>query len=172
MVNKGGSRVAVATDGDALVNAIGMNGADVVELIAHASGPGDVRDVARAIEAAADDVIHHAACISDPETARLDTTHCGGADDGDTLNYMVDILIRLMNGDRRRWFFFHLLICCFYDVSGEIFRDAFRDDSNSFQRRTIHGLHGDVIGRSQRCKIDHDVGVRMFSSRLFGCFVN
>ena len=106
MVNKGGSRVAVATDGDALVNAIGMNGADVVELIAHASGPGDVRDVARAIEAAADDVIHHAACISDPETARLDTTHCGGADDGDTLNYMVDILIRLMNGDRRRWVFF------------------------------------------------------------------
>ena len=106
MVNKGGSGVAVATDGDAFVNAIGMNGTDVVELVAHASGPGDVCNVARAVEAAADDVVHHAACISDPETARLDTTHSSRADDGDTLNYIIDIWIRLMNGDRRRWFFY------------------------------------------------------------------
>ena len=86
VVDEGGARVAVAPDGDALVDPVGVDRADVVELVAHPAGPGDVGHVARSVEAAADDVVHHAARVADPETAGLDAANGGGPDDGDTLS--------------------------------------------------------------------------------------
>ena len=40
VVHEGGSRVSVTADGDAFVDAVGVAGDDVVQLVAHSAGPG------------------------------------------------------------------------------------------------------------------------------------
>ena len=60
---------------------------DVVELVVHAAGPGQVGHAAGPVEIAVQDVVHHAARVPDLEAARarLDPTHNGRADDGHLL---------------------------------------------------------------------------------------
>ena len=47
--------------------------------------PGDVSDVARPVQLAPDDVVHHATRVANPETTRLDPAHRGRTNDGDVL---------------------------------------------------------------------------------------
>ncbi len=59
MVDEGRSGVAVTTDGDTLVRAVGDERENVVQFVGHASGLGDVSDRSWAVELGSDDVVHH-----------------------------------------------------------------------------------------------------------------
>ena len=61
VVDEGRAGVAVTTDGNTLVRAVGDEREDVIQLVGHASGLGDVADRSRAVELGSDDVIHHTA---------------------------------------------------------------------------------------------------------------
>ena len=52
---------------------------DVVELVAHAAGPGHVGHAAGSVELAVQDVVQHAARVPDLEAARLDPAPAGPA---------------------------------------------------------------------------------------------
>jgi len=97
VVPKGGAGVPVASDGDALVDAIRVLAQDVVELVAHPSRARDVGDRARAVQLALDAVVNHAARVADAEAPRLDAADGGGADDDDPLlTRLLDELARLV----------------------------------------------------------------------------
>ena len=57
----------VTANGDALKDAVGLVGDDVVELVAHAAGTRDVRHRARPVQLGVQDVVHHAAGVADLE---------------------------------------------------------------------------------------------------------
>ena len=58
---------------------------DVVQLVGHATRLADVRDAARLVQLARDDVVQHAARVTDAEAARGDATDGGGPNDQHTL---------------------------------------------------------------------------------------
>ena len=59
MIDEGRAGIAITTDGDTLISAIGDEGKDVIELIGHATGFGDVSDRTSSIKLGSDDVVHH-----------------------------------------------------------------------------------------------------------------
>jgi len=85
MIDKGGARVSVSTDCHALVHTIGGVTDNVVKLIGHTARLGDISDRALAVKLRGYDIVHHAAGISNFESARLDASDSSGADDGDAL---------------------------------------------------------------------------------------
>ena len=85
MVNEGGSGVTVTTNGNTLVHTIRRLGDNVVKLVGHATGLGDVANGALAVELGGNNVVHHTTGVTDLEAAGLDTTDGGRADDGDAL---------------------------------------------------------------------------------------
>jgi hypothetical protein len=85
VVNEGGAGITVTTNGNTLVDTIGVVGNDVVQLVGHTSGLGDITDGTLAVELRGDDVVHHTSGVTDLEATGLDTTNGGGADDGDAL---------------------------------------------------------------------------------------
>ncbi len=85
MVDKGGAGVPITANGHALVDAVGVLGDDVVQLVGHAARLGHVADRALAVELGGNNVVHHAARVADLEAAGLDAADGGGANDCDTL---------------------------------------------------------------------------------------
>lgn len=85
MVDEGGAGVSVAANGDTLVDAIGVLGDDVVQLVGHAAGLGHVADGSVAVQLGRDDVVHHAAGVADLERAGFDAADSGRANDRDSL---------------------------------------------------------------------------------------
>ena len=85
VVDEGRSRVAIAADGDALVDPVRRVGDDVVQLVRHAAGLGDVSDGSLPVQLRGDDVVHHASRVADLEGAWLDTSYRGRSDDVDAL---------------------------------------------------------------------------------------
>lgn len=85
MVDKCRAGVSVTTNGNTLVDTIGCVTDDVVQLVGHTSGLGDVSDGSRAVELGCNDVVHHATSVTDLECSGLDATNSGRANDGDTL---------------------------------------------------------------------------------------
>lgn len=85
VVNEGGTWVSVTTNGDTLVHTVGVLRDDIVQLVGHTAGLGDVTDGTLTVELRSDDVVHHTTSVTDLEAARLDATDRGGANNGDTL---------------------------------------------------------------------------------------
>jgi hypothetical protein len=85
VVDKRGTGVPVTTNGNTLEHTIRSVCDDVVQLVGHATGLGNVGDGARAVELGGDNVVHHATSVTDLERAGPDTTDGSGADDGDAL---------------------------------------------------------------------------------------
>ena len=75
VVDERGAGVAVATNGHALVHAVGVARDNVVELVGHAARLGHVRNAAGAVQLGVDDVVHHAARVAHLEAAGLDASH-------------------------------------------------------------------------------------------------
>lgn len=85
VVNEGSTGVSVTTDSDTLADTVGGLLNDVVELVGHTTGLGDVRNGTRAVELGGNDVVHHTTSVTDLESTGLDTTNGGRTDDGNTL---------------------------------------------------------------------------------------
>lgn len=85
VVNEGGTGVTVTTNGDTLVDTVGVLGDDVVQLVGHTTGLGDVTDGTLAVQLGGNDVVHHTTSVTDLVGTGLDTTDGGRADDGDAL---------------------------------------------------------------------------------------
>mmetsp|Transcript_29805 Transcript_29805/g.72664 ORF Transcript_29805/g.72664 Transcript_29805/m.72664 type:complete len:313 (+) Transcript_29805:867-1805(+) len=74
---------SVPADGDPFVDAVGVLGNDIVQLVGEASGPRHVSYAPRPVELRGDDVIQGTAGISNAEASGLDTANCGRSDDRD-----------------------------------------------------------------------------------------
>ena len=60
----------------------------------------------------------------------------------------------------------YLFVGCLDDVPGEVLRDSLGDDGDGLEGGLVHGVHGHVVGGSERGEVDHDVGVRVLGGRL------
>jgi hypothetical protein len=85
MIDKGGTGVSITTDGNTLVNTVGVLGDNVVELVGHTTRLGDVTNGTLAVKLGGNNVVHHTTSVTNLEAARLDTTNGSGTDDGNTL---------------------------------------------------------------------------------------
>lgn len=138
VVDESGTGVPVTTNGDTLVHTVGGLGNDVVELVGHTTGLGDVTDGTLAVELGGDDVVHHATSVTDLVRTRLDTTDGGRANDGDAL-----------------------LLGNVEDLTSAPLRDTLGDDGNGLDLRELHELHGGLVDGTGRGEVDDgvDVGV-------------
>lgn len=138
VVDESGTRVPVTTNGNTLVDTVGGLGNDVVELVGHATGLGDVTDGTLAVELGGDDVVHHATSVTDLVRTGLDATDGGGANDGDTL-----------------------LLGNVEDLTGTPLGDTLSNDGNGLDLREFHELHGGLVDGTGRGEVDDgvDVGV-------------
>lgn len=85
VVNESGTGVSVAANGNTLTDTVGSLLNDVVELVGHTTGLGDVGNGTRAVQLGGNNVVHHTTSVTDLESTRLDTTDSGGTNDGDAL---------------------------------------------------------------------------------------
>lgn len=85
VVDESGTGVTVTTDGHTLIDTVGVLGNDVVQLVGHTTGLGDVANGSLAVELGCNNVVHHTTGVTDLVGTRLDTTDGSGADDGDAL---------------------------------------------------------------------------------------
>mmetsp|Transcript_23113 Transcript_23113/g.64129 ORF Transcript_23113/g.64129 Transcript_23113/m.64129 type:complete len:367 (+) Transcript_23113:930-2030(+) len=145
VVQKAAARVAVATDGHALVDAVRVPADDVVQLVGHATGLGDVSDGARAVEAGHHDVVEHAACVPDPQAAGLDAAHGRWTNHADLLG------LRRLD-----------------EVTGLLFGHALRNDCDGLDLRVLHRLHGCLVNRAEGRKVDEDRGVGVLLTSFLG----
>ena len=81
MVEHGGARIAVSSDGHSLVNAVGVAGDNIEGLIEHASGLGDKSHATWPIELGGDDILYGSRGIADAKSPRSHAAYCGRADD-------------------------------------------------------------------------------------------
>lgn len=154
MVDEGRSRVSVATDGNTLVDTVCVLRDDVVQLIGHTTGLGDVANGAVAVELGGDDVVHHTAGVANLEGARLDAANSGRPDDGDTL----------LLGSHQD-FPCSLLLVSKFEISNQTtysLRNPLGNDGNGFDLRALHQLHGGTVDGAGRREVDDGVDIRMF----------
>ena len=85
VVDEGGTWVSVSTNGNTLVNTVGGVADNVVKLVGHTSGLGDVSDGSWAVELGGNDVVHHTTSVTNLERSWLDSTNGSWADDGNAL---------------------------------------------------------------------------------------
>ena len=81
VVHESGPRISISSNGDSLINTIGMETDDVVQLIAHPSRSWNVRHTSRSIQFASNDIIKHATSVANFETTGFDTSDSGGSND-------------------------------------------------------------------------------------------
>mmetsp|Transcript_65820 Transcript_65820/g.170882 ORF Transcript_65820/g.170882 Transcript_65820/m.170882 type:complete len:209 (-) Transcript_65820:242-868(-) len=122
VVQEAAAGVAVPADCHAFVDSVGVAADDVVQLVGHPTGLGDVCNRARAVQARHHDVVEHAAGVPNAQAAGFDATHGGWADHANALGLRrLDELTRLL------------------------LRNALCDDAQSLDARVAHGLHGSLI---------------------------
>lgn len=85
MVDESGTGVTVTTDGHTLVYTVGVLRDDVVQLVGHTTGLGNVANGTLAVELGGNNVVHHATSVTNLVGTGLDTTDGSGANDGDSL---------------------------------------------------------------------------------------
>jgi hypothetical protein len=85
MVDKSGTGVSVTTNGNTLVDTVGVLRDNVVELVGHTTRLGDITNGTLAVELGGNNVIHHATGVTDLEATGLDATDSGGSNNGNTL---------------------------------------------------------------------------------------
>ncbi|KAI6751769.1 hypothetical protein HG531_006465 [Fusarium graminearum] len=144
MVDESGTGVSVTTNGNTLVNTIGVLGDDVVELVGHTTRLGDVTNGTLAVELGGNDVVHHTTSVTDLEAAGLDTTDGGGANDGNTL-----------------------LLGNTYSL-----RDTLSNDGNGLDLGVLHELHGRAVDTSGRSKVDDNIDVGVLLHGLSNLLVD
>lgn len=149
VVDEGGTGVPVATNGNTLEHTVGRVGDDVIELVGHAAGLGDVRDGTRAVELGGNNVVHHATRVADLERTGPDATDGGGADDGDAL-----------------------LLGNVEDLPGTSLRHALGDDGDALDLWEFHQLHGGLEDGAGRGEVDDGVDVRVLANGLFDVLVD
>mmetsp|Transcript_46225 Transcript_46225/g.142995 ORF Transcript_46225/g.142995 Transcript_46225/m.142995 type:complete len:588 (-) Transcript_46225:519-2282(-) len=131
VVEEAAARVPVAANGNALVDAIRVAADDVVQLVGHAPGLGDVGNGAGAVQAGHHDVVKHATRVADAEAARLDAAHGRRPDNAD--------LLRLRRLD---------------EFLGLLLGHALGNDGHSLDLRVLHRLHGRLVHRPEGGKVD------------------
>ena len=138
VVDESGTGVPVATNGNTLVHTVGGLGNDVVELVGHATGLGDVTNGTLAVKLGGNDVVHHATSVTDLVSTGLDTADSGRANDGDTL-----------------------LLGNVEDLTCAPLRNTLSDDGNRLDLGELHELHGGLVNGTGRSEVDDgvDVGV-------------
>lgn len=85
MVDESGTRVTITTNGNTLVDTIGILRDNVVQFIGHTTGLGDVADRALTVELGSHNVVHHTTSVTNLESTRLDTSNGSGSNNGDAL---------------------------------------------------------------------------------------
>lgn len=85
VVDEGSTWVSVSTNGNTFVDTVGGVADDVVQLVGHTSGLGDVSDGSWAVKLGGNNVVHHSTGVTDLERSWLDSTNGSWTDDGDTL---------------------------------------------------------------------------------------
>ena len=151
VVDESGSWVAVTTNGDTLVNTVGSEGEDVVELVGHTTGLGDVSDASSAVELGGDDVVHHTTRVSDTETSRLDSTNSCRSNDHDLL-----------------------LLCFPQDLTSVTLGNTLSDQSNGTNAaglgrvvgKLLQDLHGRAEDGTGRSEVDDDINVGVLANSL------
>src|SRR4051812_32177314 len=85
MVDKCCAWVSVTTNSNTLVYTIGCVCDNVVKLVGHTSGFGDVSDGTLSVKLGCNNVVHHSTSVTDLERSWLDTTNSGRTNNCDTL---------------------------------------------------------------------------------------
>lgn len=165
MVNEGGTRISVTANGNTLVNTVGVLRDDVVQLVGHATGLGDVSDGAFAVEFGGNNVVHHPTGVANLISARLNTTHGGRTDDGDTL---------LLGGD-------HDFTCSLWRLALDWLIGSGRthplgntlgDNGNGLDLGAFHQLHGRGVDGAGRGEVDDGVNIGVLRHGLGNVLVD
>jgi hypothetical protein len=85
MVNEGCSWITITSNGDALADTVGHVGDDVVQLVGHTTGFGDVANGAGSVQFGGDNVVHHTTGVANLVGAWFDATNGSRSNDGHTL---------------------------------------------------------------------------------------
>jgi len=149
VVDEGRTRISVTTNGHTLVHTVGGIRDDVVQLVGHTTGLGDVTDGALAVELGSHNVVHHTASVANLERTRLDATHGGRADDRDAL-----LLGHVQN------------------LTGAPFWDTLGDNGNGLDLGVLHQLHGGAVDGAGGGEVDHGVDVVVLCHGLFGGLID
>jgi len=149
VVNEGGTGVTVTTNGNTLVDTVGVLGDNVVQLVGHTTGLGDVADGTLAVQLGGDDVVHHTTSVTDFVSTGLDTTDGGGTDDGDAL---------LLGSD--------------HDLTGTALRDTLSNNGNGADLGAVHQLHRGAVHGAGRGKVDDGVDVGVLGHGLLNILVD
>lgn len=149
VVDEGGTGVAVTTNGDTLVDTVGVLRDDVVQLVGHTTRLRDVADGALAVELGGDNVVHHATSVTNLEAAGLDATDGSGTNDGHTL----------LLGDVG-------------NLASAALGDTLGNDGNGLDLGVLHELHGGAVDTARRGKVDNDIYVGVLSHSLADLLVD
>mmetsp|Transcript_70290 Transcript_70290/g.147152 ORF Transcript_70290/g.147152 Transcript_70290/m.147152 type:complete len:227 (+) Transcript_70290:1116-1796(+) len=145
VVQEAAARVAIATDGNALVDTIRVSANDVVQLVGHAARLGNVGHGARSVEPRHHDVVKHASSVAKTEAARLDASNSGRADHAHTP-----------------------LLCHLDELLGLLLWDALGDQCHSFEVLVGHGFHGSLVHGPERGEVDEDADVGVLRHCFLG----
>ena len=149
VVNEGGAGVTVTTNGNTLVDTVGVLRDNVVKLVGHTTGLGDVADGTLAVQLGGDDVVHHTTGVTDLVRTGLDTTDGGGADDRNAL---------LLGSD--------------HDLTGTALGDTLGDDGDGADLGAVHQLHGGGVDGTGGGEVDDSVNVGVLGHGLLDILVD
>jgi hypothetical protein len=159
VVDEGGTGVPVTTNGNTLEHTVGGVGNDVVQLVGHTSGLGDVGDGTRAVQLGGDDVVHHTTSVANLERTGLDATNGSGADDGDTLllGDVEDLTGTLQRSVCRRRI---------SEQGTHTLGDTLSDDGNGLDLGELEELHGGRVYGARRGEVDDMVDISVLRNGL------
>ena len=149
VVDESRAGISVTANGHTLIHTVGSVGDDIVQLVRHAAGLGDVANGAVAVELGSHDVIHHATSVADLICTGLDATDCRRPNDCDAL------LLRYVE-----------------DLTCTSLWHALGDDGDGLDLRVLHELHGRLVDGSGRGEVDDGVNIAVFGHGLCGVLVD
>lgn len=149
VVNESGTGVTVTTNGNTLVDTVGVLGDNVVQLVGHTAGLGDVANGTLAVQLGGNNVVHHTTSVTDLVGTGLDTTNGGRANDGDAL---------LLGSDQ--------------DLTGTTLGDTLSNDGDGANLGAVHQLHGGAVDGTGGGEVDDSVNVGVLGHGLLNVLVD
>mmetsp|Transcript_79918 Transcript_79918/g.185577 ORF Transcript_79918/g.185577 Transcript_79918/m.185577 type:complete len:619 (-) Transcript_79918:445-2301(-) len=145
VVQESAARVPVSANGHTFVDTVRVAANDVVELIRHAAGLGNVSHGARPVEPRHDDVVEHATSVANAQATWLDAANGGRADEADLL-----------------------LLSHLDELACLLLRHTLCNNRHGLDLRVLHGLSGGLVHGAEGGEVHKDGGVRVLLARLLG----